>query len=97
MHSHGRGGTRTPTDEHHQAPPDASSTEFLQSCGSSELRQGQAGTDDCSNVVSAPRLPERNEIADQLEAARLVWLRTGDEKTLRRALLDLLRLLEQAE
>jgi hypothetical protein len=42
-------------------------------------------------------LPERNEIADQLEAARLVWLRTGDEKTLRRALLDLLRLLEQAE
>jgi hypothetical protein len=38
-----------------------------------------------------------DEVADQLEAVRLVWLRTGDERTLRRALLDLLRLLEQAE
>ena len=39
----------------------------------------------------------RDEVADQLEAVRIVWLRTGDEKALRRALLDLLRGLEDRE
>jgi hypothetical protein len=51
--------------------------------------------DDCSNVVSMLPDPEENAIASQLEAARALWLRTGDEKTLRRALLDLLRYLER--
>src|SRR5262245_13802732 len=35
--------------------------------------------------------------ADQLEAVRMVWPRAGDEKTLRCALLDLLRQLEKRE
>src|SRR5262245_49943427 len=43
-----------------------------------------------TDAVSSPSNPEENMIADQLEAARALWLRTGDEKTLRRALLDVL-------
>lgn len=42
-----------------------------------------------------PATPEENPVANQLEAARALWLRTSDEKTLRRALLDLLRYLER--
>jgi len=42
-------------------------------------------------------LAEQESVADQLEAARLVWLRTGDERSLRGALLDLLRSLEARE
>ena len=64
---------------------------------SEEDRHGPAPTDGGSKVVSAPRLAERDELADQLEAARLVWLRTGNEKALRRALLDVLRKLEESE
>jgi hypothetical protein len=52
---------------------------------------------DCSNVVNAPRAERQNRIADALAAVRTVWLRAGDEKALRRALLDLLRQLEGDE
>ncbi len=53
--------------------------------------------DDCSNVVNRSRAERQNRIADELTAVRTVWLRTRDEKALRRALLDLLRHLEQSE
>jgi hypothetical protein len=53
--------------------------------------------DDCSNVVNASRTERQNRIADELAAVRTVWLRAGDEKALRRDLLDLLRHLEQNE
>jgi hypothetical protein len=53
--------------------------------------------DDCSNVVNASRTERHNRIADELAAVRTVWLRAGDEKALRRDLLDLLRHLEQNE
>jgi hypothetical protein len=41
------------------------------------------------------RLAEETAIADLLEPVRALWLRTGDEKTLRRALLDVLPQLEE--
>ena len=50
---------------------------------------------DCSNVVSAPRAERQNEVAEQLAAARAEWLRNPNEKSLRAALLDLLRWLEE--
>jgi len=53
--------------------------------------------DDCSNVVNASRAEWQNRIADELAAVRTVWLGAGDVKSLRRALLDLLRQLEQSE
>ena len=53
--------------------------------------------DDCSNVVNASGTEWQNRIADVLAAVRTVWDRAGDEKALRRALLDLLRHLEQNE
>ena len=53
--------------------------------------------DDCSNVVNALVTERQNRIADELAAVRTVWLRAGDEKALRRSLLDLLRHLEQNE
>lgn len=60
-----------------------------------EYRQGK---DDCSNVLNAPRAELRQiRIADELAAVRTVWLQAGDEKALRRALLDLLRQLEDPE
>lgn len=52
--------------------------------------------DDCSNC-SKPVSGELDVVADQLEAVRLIWVRNGDEKLLRRALLDLLRQLEGRE
>lgn len=52
--------------------------------------------DDCSNC-SKPVAAELDVVAHQLEAVRLIWVHTGDEKILRRALLDLLRLLEVRE
>jgi hypothetical protein len=53
--------------------------------------------DSCSNVVNVSRTERQNRIADELAAVRMVWLRAGDEKALRRDLLDLLRHLEQNE
>ncbi len=53
--------------------------------------------DDCSNVVNPSGAEWQNRIADELAAVRTVWLRAGDEKALRLALLDLLRHLEQSE
>ncbi len=52
---------------------------------------------DCSNVVNASPAERQNRIADELTAIRTIWLRAGDEKALRLALLDLLRHLEQNE
>ncbi len=62
-----------------------------------EPRQGPAPAFDCSNVVNALPISERDQVADQLEAIRSVWLRNPDEKSLRSALLDLLRRLEDRE
>ncbi len=81
-------------DEHRQPPAEDISSEIPGTSSCSKQRQAPPATDECSNVVNAPLLAEPDEVADQLEAVRLVWLRSGDEKTLRRALLDLLRQLE---
>jgi hypothetical protein len=66
---------------------------------SDESNRAECGQpkDDCSNVVIASRTDRQNRIADELAAVRTVWLRAGDEKALRRALLDLMRHLEQNE
>ncbi len=66
---------------------------------SDESKRAECGQpkDDCSNVVNPSRAEWQNRIADELAAVRTVWLRAGDEKALRRALLDLLRHLEQSE
>lgn len=53
--------------------------------------------EDCSNVVNASQPERQNRIADELTAIRTVWVRAGDEKALRRALLDLLRHMEQID
>src|ERR1700687_3184525 len=50
-----------------------------------------------AGLEPARALQWQNRIADELAAVRAVWLRAGDEKALRRALLDLLRHLDQSE
>ncbi len=89
-----QGGTRTRSDEYRQVPPGTSYTEIPGVCVSGEDRQGPAPADGGSKVVSALPISERDQVADQLEAVRAVWLRSTDQKTLRQALLDLLRQLE---
>ncbi len=89
-----QGGTRNLTSEHQPVPADTSTPEISDTSAPPEAREGPAPTFDCSNVVNGPSLSEVDGVADQLEAVRTVWLRTGDEKALRRALLDLLRQIE---
>ncbi len=92
----GGGGNRSRESTNQQGPTETISREAPGTSGATEGRQEPARTDDCSNVVSAHRLAEQDTVADQLEAVRLIWLRTGDEKTLRRTLLDILRQLEES-
>ena len=94
---HAQGGTRNLTSEHQQGQSGHISPEIS---GDSDepTRAGCSPVEsDCSNVVNAPRAERQNRIADALAAVRTVWLRAGDEKALRRALLDLLRQLEGDE
>ena len=73
---------------------------------SSQALGGNAANSEAPDV--APAGPSRSSaestvtlshdsITEWLEAAHAAWLRTGDEKTLRRALLDLLWYLERTQ
>jgi len=90
-------GIRSRESEYQQVQADSISPEVSRVSDESNRAGCGQPKDDCSNVVNCSRAERQNRIADELTAVRTVWLRAGDEKALRRALLDLLRHLEQNE
>jgi len=91
-----QGGTRNLTSEHQPGQSEHISPEISAAFNEPTRARCSPVESDRSNVVSARSIAERDEVAD-LEAIRTVWLRNPDEKSLRSALLDLLRRLEDRE